>query len=131
MTTTDDTTRSRFARPITLIGIVACLCFSVGEGLQLRPFTSNARAKCEATNTQFQATALYEISLRKYGPLDVPTRTHNRGKRLAIDYGNPPLQNIRELTALQVLLPDVGGPSGIVSLLRESHLSGRAPPSNA
>jgi hypothetical protein len=131
MTTTDETTRWRFARRIILIGIVACLCFSVGEGLQLRPFPFSARAKFGPTNTQVHAPARYEVSFRKYGPLDVPTRAHNRGKREVVDCDNAPCQGIRELTTHTVLLPDAGASSGIVSLLLGPHLSGRAPPSDS
>ena len=122
---------SRFVRTTTLVGVIACLCFSVGEGLRLRPFPVSALAECETTNAQLNATTGYEVSLYKYGPLDVPARAQQRGKRHAVDYGNAPSQNTRELTVQQVLLSNAAEPAGIVSLPFESHFSGRAPPSNS
>ena len=118
-------------RTTLLVGVIACLCFSVGEGLRLRPFPVSALAEFEATNTQLNAPASYESSLYKYGPLDVPTRVQKRGKRQVLDYANASSQNSRELTVQDVLLSSADEPAGIVSLSFRSHLSGRAPPSNS
>lgn len=118
-------------RTTLLVGVIACLCFSVGEGLRLRPFPVSALAESATTNIQPNATASYETSLCKYGPLDVPTRVQKRGKRQVVDYGNAPSQNSRELTVQHVLRSSAEEPAGIVSLLLGSHLSGRAPPSNS
>jgi hypothetical protein len=120
-----------FARTTVLVGVIVCLCFSVGEGLRLRPFPVSALAESEATNTPLSATASYESSLYKHGPLDVPARLQTRGKRQVVDYGNAPSQNSCELTVQQVLISSAGKRAGIVSLSFESHLSGRAPPSNS
>ena len=122
-------TASCFVRTTILVGVIACLCFSVGEGLRLRPFPVAALAGSEATNSQLNATASHETSLYKYGPLDVPTRLQKRGKRQLVDYGNAPSQNNRELPVQQVLLSNADEPAGTVSLSFKSHLSGRAPPS--
>ena len=118
-------------RTTVLVGIIACLCFSVGEGLRLRPFPVSALAEWEARNTQLHATASHEPSLYEYGPLDVPARVQKSGKRQVVDYGNAPCQNSRELTVQRVLLSSADKPAGIVSFSFESHLSGRAPPSNS
>jgi hypothetical protein len=122
---------SCFVRTTLLVGVIACLCFSVGEGLRLRPFPVSALAESEPANPQFDATASNEISLRKYGPLDVPSRVQKRGKRQVVDYGHATSQNSPELTVQQVLLSSVNEPASIVSLLFGSHLSGRAPPSRS
>ena len=42
-------TTSYFVRTTVLVGVIACLCFSVGEGLRLRPFPVFALAESEAT----------------------------------------------------------------------------------
>jgi hypothetical protein len=115
-------------RTTILVGVIACLCFSVGEGLRLRPFPVSALAEAEASNTQPNATASYKTSLCKYGPLDVPARVQNRGKRQVVDYGNPPSQSSRELAAHQVLLSGASEPVGVASLLFGSGPTGRAPP---
>ncbi len=122
---------SGFVSTTVLVGVIACLCFSVGEGLRLRPFPVSALAESGATNTQLNASASYENSPYKYGPLDVPTRVQKRGKRQVVVYGNAPSENSRELTVQQVLPSTADEPAGIVSLSFESHLSGRAPPSNS
>jgi len=128
MMSTERRTGSSFGRTIILIGVIACLCFSVGEGLRLRPFPVSALAKSEATNTQFNPTASYETSLCKYGPLGAPTQVQKRGKRQGADYVDQPSESARELAAHQVLLPDTGADVDIVSLLFGSRSTGRAPP---
>ena len=128
MISTERTTRPCFVRTIILIGVIACLCFSVGEGLRLTPFPVSALAEDEATNAQCHDTASSETLLRKYGPLDVPIRVQKRGKRQVADYANPPSQVSRRLTASQILLPETGEPLGIVFLLFGSRSTGRAPP---
>jgi hypothetical protein len=115
-------------RTIILIGIIACLCFSVGEGLRLTPFPVVALAESGSMNSQLKATASCQTSQRKYGPLDVPTRVQKPGKRQMVDYGNLPAQNGRELTANQGILPDTWELVGIFSLLFGSLTPGRAPP---
>jgi len=127
MISTERKTRSCVVRTVICIGVINCLCFSVGEGLRLTPFPVSVLAEAEATDTQLCATALYEISLRKYGPLDVPTRVQ-RGKRPALDYGYPSFQTNRELAAHRVLIRDAGEPVRIVSVLSRSRSTGRAPP---
>ena len=124
MISTKRRTRSCFVRTIILVGVIACLCFSVGEGLRLRPFPVSGLAETEATNTQLYATGSYETSPYKYGPLDVPTRVQNRGKRQVVDYGNPPSQSSRELTAHHVLLPGTANHCGHCFPSFGSHLHG-------
>jgi hypothetical protein len=128
MRSIERSTRSCFVRTIILAGVITCLCFSVGEGLRLTPFPLSALAVSEATNIQFKATVPYESSRRNYGPIDVPTWVQNRGKRQVVDYGNPPSQNSRELTAHPVILPVKGEAVDIVSLLLGSRAPSRAPP---
>jgi len=111
-----------------MLGVIACLCLSVGEGLQLRPFPVSELAEARATNPQLYANALNERSTSKYGPLDVPTRVQQRGKRLVLDYGNPPAQSSRVLPAHQISLPDTGHIVGLLSILLGSRSTGRAPP---
>ena len=116
-------------RTTILVGVMACLCFSVGEGLRLRPFPVSTLVQLETTNTKLNdAETLNDTSLSKYGPLDVPTRAQKRGKRQVVDFGNLPSQSNRELMAHQVPLSETGQAVDIVSLLFVSRSSGRAPP---
>ena len=122
---------SCFVRKTVLVGVIACLCFSVGEGLRLRPFPVSALAESETTKVELNVAASYGASLYKYGPLDVPSRIQKRGKRQVVDYANPPFQNTREVTVQQVLFSSADEPAAIVSLSFRSHLPGRAPPANS
>ncbi len=130
MIMSERTNSSAFVRTI-ILSIICCLRFSVGEGLRLTPFPVSTLAEDEVTNTHRRATTSSETSLRKYGPLDVPTRVQNRGKRQLADYGNPPSHSGRVLTCRQLLLPGTGEPIGLVSLLFGSRSAGRPPPSTA
>lgn len=65
--------------------IVGSLCFSVGEGLRLRPFPDLAHSQVEDSGTVKGAGESNQFSLAKYGPLDVPTQTQKRSKRHALE----------------------------------------------
>jgi hypothetical protein len=113
-----------FVRQSVLVCVIASLCFSVGEGLRLRPFpVSNS-----TTNAQLTVNASAQNALTRYGPIDLPTRAQSRGKRQMVEFGNPPAQEWRELTAQQVLLRDSDeGVSSFSCLLRFT-FTGRSPP---
>ncbi len=108
--------------------VVACLCFSVGEGLRLTPFPVSSITEVTDYNAGVQVEIRYETSVRKYGPLSVPTQTQKRGKRQLADFGEVPSPTNRELPLRQVNLADTGDPVYIVSNLFGALLSGRAPP---
>src|SRR5258708_3407248 len=127
MTTSEYKTRPCFGRQIIMAVVIACLCFSAGEGLRLRPSPVSGLEEAEATNPQLHASASNEIST-KYGSLIVPTRPLKRCKQQVVDYGNPPSQSSRELTAHPLLLPVTGEAEDIVSLLLISLTTSRAPP---
>jgi len=68
-----------------LVVIVGSLCFSVGEGLRLRPFPNPTQSQIEDSSTVKDAGESNQVSLSKYGPLDVPTQTQKRSKRHALE----------------------------------------------
>src|SRR5688572_3178334 len=82
----------RLRNIIVSLSIIACLCFSIGEGLRLTPFPVAVFAEAEAFNDP-------DNSLQRYGPLDVPARAQSRNKRQVIEYAFPlparPLQSQR------------------------------------
>ena len=132
MISSEHKTRSCFGRSIILIGVVTSLCFSVGEGLRLRPFPISPFTESQATNAQSYSTPSFETSPSKYGPLDVPTRVQKRGKRqVAADYSNPPSQSSRVLTSVRNFPPDTDHAAAIISSFYGSCSSGRAPPLNS
>jgi hypothetical protein len=64
---------------IVSLSVVACLCFSIGEGLRLTPFPVAVFTEAEGFNET-------DNSLQRYGPLDVPARAPSRNKRQVVDY---------------------------------------------
>ena len=69
----------RLRNIIVSLSIVACLCFSIGEGLRLTPFPVSVVSEIEAFDDP-------NNSLQRYGPLDVPARAQSRNKRQVIEY---------------------------------------------
>ncbi|HKO44408.1 MAG TPA: hypothetical protein VJU84_14115 [Pyrinomonadaceae bacterium] len=69
----------RLRNIIVSLSIVACLCFSVGEGLRLTPFPVSVVSEIEALDDT-------NNSLQRYGPLNVPARAQSRNKRQIINY---------------------------------------------
>lgn len=65
--------------------IIGSLCFSVGEGLRLRPFPNPTLSQVEDSGTLKDAGESNQVSLSKYGPLDVPAQHQKRGKRHAVE----------------------------------------------
>ena len=68
-----------------LVVIIGSLCFSVGEGLRLRPFPDLAHSQVEDSGAVKDAGESNQFSLAKYGPLDVPTQVQKRSKRHALE----------------------------------------------
>ena len=120
-------TSSNLRRPIIVIGIMASLCFSVGEGLRLTPFPFSALTRAESAKIPLDAKSSLENSLHKYGPLDVPTQTQKRSKRQAVDFACPPSVAVRTLPTYLEPSSD-HEPFLIVSVVFVARPAGRAPP---
>jgi len=65
--------------------IIGSLCFSAGEGMRLTPFPNPSLAPIHDSGELNGAGTINELSVAKYGPLDVPAQTQKRGKRQAVD----------------------------------------------
>ena len=118
-------------RPILLIGVIASLCFSAGEGLRLTPLPVSALAGAVAPDARLNVAASRGISLDEYGPLDKPSQAQvqKRGKRQSLDCECPPAQNIRKPNNNLLQVPGVRGPVGFTSTLHITEPADRAPPS--
>ena len=64
--------------------IIGSLCFSVGEGMRLTPFPITALSQTEDSSTAIVVQET-NVSLSKYGPLDVPAQSQKRGKRNSVE----------------------------------------------
>jgi len=91
--------KARRGRTILLIGVIAGLCFSVGEGLRLTPFPASALAEAAASDDRPKVAELREAWLHEHGPLDKPSQYQKRGKRQTPDCECPPSPSIRKPTA--------------------------------
>ena len=117
----DTTTRKwKLRDAIFSIVVIACLCFSIGEGLRLTPFPVAVFTETEA----FDDT---ENSLRRYGPLDVPARAQSRNKRQVVDYAFS--LPARPLQPQRVIASNYHATLDVHSIYTGSPPVGRAPPS--
>ncbi len=111
---------SRFTSTALLFAVLGSLCFSVGEGLRLRPFP---------VSTNLTDTRAYEFTnkISQYGPLDVPAQSQKRSKRQTVDFDCPSCVGSRgDVTYSSVFfeyeIVDAA------STLFVPHPAGRAPP---
>jgi len=121
------TQRLRHLSPAILIVVLASLCFSVGEGLRLRPFPSSTLASADSVEVIPSAKAAAQISLHKYGPLEVLTPIQKRNKRQAVELAGPPAPGARELHDHRSVFV-VRKAFQFVSVSCVSRPAGRAPP---
>jgi hypothetical protein len=75
------------ARGIIMIGVVASLLFSVGEGLRFVPFFSSS---VHSATTQHFVGADPHEPLAQYGPMDLPAQARKRTKRQVLEFEAPP-----------------------------------------
>lgn len=113
---------------VVLIGVIASLCFSVGEGLRLSPFPISILTSADTANVLLGAEISDQILLHRYGPLDVPTQTQKRNKRQVVHFACPPTVGAREIPHY-LSLSVAHEPFDIVSVSSVSRPAGRAPPS--
>ena len=120
-------------RAILLIGVIASLCFSAGEGLRLTPFPVSPQAGAAAPDARLNVAASRGASLHKYGPLDKPSQAQaqKRGKRQSPDCDCPPAQNTRKLPADLLYGSGVHPPQAFTPTSSIARPAGRAPPRTA
>ena len=105
----------RLMSSAVLAVIISSLCFSVGEGLRLTPFSVS------------QLTENAESS--HYGPLDVPAQPQKRSKRQALDLAFAESEADRKVVPLSFSYLFEYAATGTGSLLFVHRPDGRAPPS--
>ena len=105
----------RLMSSAVLAVIIGSLCFSVGEGLRLTPFTV------------LQLTDNAETS--QYGPLDVPASPQKRNKRQALDLACPESGVARKIVRLPFSYLVAYKLAATRSLPFVPRPDGRAPPS--
>jgi hypothetical protein len=113
-------------RAVLVVGVIACLCFSAGEGLRLTPLP----AEDVASNLLAEATLSRGASLNRTGPLDMPAQgqAQKRGKRQTLECECPPAGGPREISFQPLRHAGVERLVVRASRLSISQPSGRAPP---
>lgn len=114
-----------------LIGVIAGLCFSAGEGLRLTPLPLSPQAGAAAPDARVNVAASRRTSLHEYGPLDKPSQAQvqKRGNRQSPDCECPPAQDTRKPNNDRLRAPGVRVSSGFTSTIHISEPADRAPPS--
>jgi len=107
-------------RLLIIVLTLVALCFSVGEGLRLTPFTEPA--------TDSSVAGASQLSVHKYGPLNVPAQGQKRSKRIALDLSCPVSVYTQNVLAVRHSASETF-PSTVTSVLAVAFPSGRAPPS--
>ena len=128
MTRTRRPSTINLGRAIILIGVVACLCVSVGEGLRLTPFPMPSMASNEIAAGHSRIRTSAESSVPKYGPVYVPTRLQKGNKRQAVDYFYPPFQVNHALAVTRVSFRGGDQDDRVSSAHFSLSLADRAPP---
>jgi hypothetical protein len=109
--------------------IIGSLCFSVGEGMRLTPFPVTALSQIEDASTAFSVKET-NVSLSKYGPLDVPAQSQKRGKRNTVELASASTAR-RELVFTFVGDTFAYEADHLNLLPHLARLSGRGPPLNS
>ena len=81
--------RSTQLSSVLMAVIVGSLCFSVGEGLRLRPFPVSNQV--EEPHVFSVVKDVGGLTRSTYGPLDVPSQVQKRSKRQTTDFGPRPV----------------------------------------
>ena len=107
--------------------MMGSLCFSIGEGLRLTPFPNPSLSAVVDSCDLIEAGSINDVSVAKYGPLDVPTQTQKRGKRQAVELATGSFARTRPLfTALVRSVPYEAEDPDFAPFV--ASYSGRAPP---
>jgi hypothetical protein len=119
-----------FVRIFFVIGVIACLCFSAGEGLRLTPLP--ALALEETNSSALLVSATFSRGTPQYlgGPLDRPAQVQlqKSSKRQLLDFECPSISGTVEISLHP--LPYVGASDRVdrASRMAEAQPPGRAPP---
>lgn len=107
--------------------VIGSLCFSVGEGMRLTPFPALSQIEGSSTAVSVKET---NVSLSRYGPLDVPAQSQKRGKRNTVELASAATAK-REFVFTFVVATFAYEADHLNLLPHIARLSGRGPPLNS
>lgn len=119
-----------FVRIFFGIGVIACLCFSAGEGLRLTPLPALALGETNSSALLVNSTLSRGTPQYLGGPLDRPAqvRVQKSSKRQLLDCECPPISGTSEIPLHS--LPYLGASDRVdrASRIADALPPGRAPP---
>ena len=120
----------QLARTLLLIGVLASLCFSVGEGLRLLPFSGPSLDDRDLPNIRANVSTPRVPSVANSGArrMEMPAPAHNRIKRQLAHWSIPLSPPKPELSTKVHRCLHAGEPLCCHSLVSISQPAGRAPP---
>lgn len=119
-----------FVRVFFVIVVIACLCFSAGEGLRLTPLPALALGEISSSDLIVNTTLSRGSPQYLGGPLDRPAQVQvqKSSKRQLLDCECPPICDKGEIPFHP--LPNLGASDRVdcASRIAEAQPPGRAPP---
>lgn len=121
---------SPWVRTSLVVGVLACLCFSAGEGLRLTPLPVPPLDEAGASELEAKVTHSRGTLLNRTGPLHAPAQghVHKRSKRQALDCVCPPSGSEHEIPFSLLRRPSDGHQIPPGARLAGARPPGRAPP---
>jgi len=121
---------SSFVRVVIVLGIIACLCFSAGEGLRLTPLTPLSLEQISSPALQRKATLSRSTPNYLGGPLNRPAQAQVQklNKRQLLDCECPQTSGTSKLLLQPLPYLDADDWDTQISRVSEEPSLGRAPP---
>lgn len=130
MRSTRRTVLTPFVRAFYAVGVVACLCFSAGEGLRLTPLPAPQPEESSSPGLHVRAALSRGDARHLSGPLDLPAKgqVQKRTKRETPDCECPPSGGVGELPLYPARHSTAGRLAAHASRPSDERPPGRAPP---
>lgn len=129
MNSTGQVRWSSLIRVLSVIGVIACLCFSAGEGLRLTPLPAILLGEISSSVPQVNATLSHGTPQYLGGPLDRPAQAQVQiSKRKLLDCECPLTSGMGEIAFHQLPYPDASDGGDRASRTPEAQPPSRAPP---
>jgi hypothetical protein len=121
---------SSSARVLSVIGVIACLCFSAGEGLRLTPLPALSLGEISSSVLHVNATLSHGTPRYLGGPLNRPAQAQVQkiSKRKLLDCECPPTSGMSDIAFHPLPYLDAGDWSDRASRIPQAQPPSRAPP---
>lgn len=130
MTSTGQVIWSSLVRVLSATGVIACLCFSAGEGLRLTPLPALSLGEISSSTLKVNVTLSHGTPQYLGGPLDRPAQAQVQkvSKRKLLDSECPLASGMGEIAFHPLPYLDASDWSNRASRIPEAQPPSRAPP---